>query len=90
LGKKKKIKTKKIKTKKKKKSQGVKQASEEGWRTTVMFAGDQKLLHSQSGVRGRIVKMEHPAFRASCICPLPPHVLPKPAQDVVVSFALTV
>jgi hypothetical protein len=43
--------------------------------------GGQKMLHSQSSVRGCIVMMEHPV-----VWPLPPHVLPKPPQDVVVEL----
>jgi hypothetical protein len=44
------------------------------------------MLHSQSGVRGRIVVMEHPFVRAPILWPLPLHVLPKPSQDVAVEL----
>jgi hypothetical protein len=37
------------------------------------------MLHSQSGVCGCIVVMEHPVVRAPFAWPLPPHVLPKPS-----------
>jgi hypothetical protein len=50
--------------------------------------GGQKMLHSQSGVRGCIVVMEHPVVRAPSAWPLPPHVLPKLPQDVAVELRI--
>jgi hypothetical protein len=46
------------------------------------------MLHSQSGVRGCIVVMEHPVVSAPFAWPLPPHVLPKPPQDVTVELRI--
>jgi hypothetical protein len=39
-------------------------------------------------VRGCIVVMEHPVVHAPFAWPLPPHVLPKPPQDVAVELRI--
>jgi hypothetical protein len=45
-------------------------------------------MHSQSGMRGRIVVMEHPVVRAPFVWPLPRHVPLKPPQDLAVEYRI--
>jgi hypothetical protein len=42
--------------------------------------GSQKVLHSQSSVRGHVVVMEHPVL-APFVWSAPLHIHPKPPQD---------